>query len=146
MTQSGHGSSCPNRKFRDSIRFSPPQRKRMKRRGIFNMVAGGAPAWPAIAFAPQNEAPKPVRVKANLPLPAVKRFRERLQKLGWVEGDNLLIEYRYGEGQDDRFPKFAAELVSMPVDVLVVWGTPAAFAAKRATATIPILIGVAGDV
>jgi len=83
---------------------------------------------------------------ANLPLPPVQRFRERLQKLGWVEGKNLLIEYRYGEGRDDRFPEFAAELVSMPVDILVVWGTPAAFAAKRATTTIPILVGSAGDV
>jgi putative tryptophan/tyrosine transport system substrate-binding protein len=63
-----------------------------------------------------------------------------------VEGKNLIIEYRYGEGRDDRFPQFAAELVSMPVDVIVVWGTPAAFAAKRATTTIPILIGSAGDV
>src|SRR4030095_1401854 len=49
-------------------------------------------------------------------------------------------------GRDDRFPEFAAELVSMPVDILVVWGTPAAFAAKRATTTIPILVGSAGDV
>ena len=53
-------------------------------------------------------------------------------------------ESRYGEGKD--LPAFAAELVSMPVDVLVVWGTPAAFAAKRATTTIPILIAAAGDV
>ena len=83
---------------------------------------------------------------ANLPLPPVERFREKLQKLGWVEGKNLIIEYRYGEGRDDRFPEFAAELVSMPVDVIVVWGNPAAFAAKRATTTIPILIGTAGDV
>jgi putative ABC transport system substrate-binding protein len=79
-------------------------------------------------------------------LPPVNRFRETLRKLGWVEGENLVIEFRYGEGRDDRFPGFAAELVSMPVDVLVVWGTPAAFAAKRATTTIPILIAGAGDV
>jgi putative ABC transport system substrate-binding protein len=69
-----------------------------------------------------------------------------LQALGWVEGKNLIIEYRYGEGRDERYPEFAAELVSMPVDVLVVWGSPAAFAAKHATTTIPILIGSAGDV
>jgi putative ABC transport system substrate-binding protein len=68
-----------------------------------------------------------------------------LQKLGYVEGKNLIIEFRYGEGRVDRFPEFAAELVSMPVDALVAWGNPAAFAAKRATTTIPILI-VAGDV
>jgi putative ABC transport system substrate-binding protein len=83
---------------------------------------------------------------ANLPLPPVQRFRERLRQLGWIEGENLTIEYRYGEGRDDRYPEFAAELVSMPVDVIVVWGNPAAFAAKRATRTIPILIGAAGDV
>jgi len=64
---------------------------------------------------------------------AASAFLERLRELGWVEGENLIIEFRYGEGRDDRFPEFAAELVSMPVDVLVVWGTPAAFAAKRAT-------------
>jgi putative ABC transport system substrate-binding protein len=118
----------------------------MKRREFLSMLAGSASAWPAFAFAQQKRAPKRVGLMANLPLPAVKRFRERLQKLGWVEGENLLIEYRYGEGHDDRFPKFAEELVSIPVDVLVVWGTPAAFAAKRATTTIPILIGSAGDV
>ena len=69
-----------------------------------------------------------------------------MQQLGYVEGKNLIIEYRYGEGTDDRFPSFAAELVAMPVEVIVVWGNPAAFAAKRATTSIPILIGSAGDV
>jgi len=69
-----------------------------------------------------------------------------LQQLGYVEGKNLIIEYRYGEGRADRFPSFAAELVAMPVEVIVVWGNPAAFAAKRATTSIPILIGSAGDV
>ena len=83
---------------------------------------------------------------ANLPLPPVQRFRQRLQQLGYVEGKNLIIEYRYGEGRADRFPSFAAELVAMPVEVIVVWGNPAAFAAKRATTSIPILIGSAGDV
>jgi putative ABC transport system substrate-binding protein len=83
---------------------------------------------------------------SNQPLPPVQRSRQRLQQLGYVEGKNLIIEYRYGEGTDDRFPSFAAELVAMPVEVIVVWGNPAAFAAKRATAGIPILIGSAGDV
>lgn len=116
----------------------------MKRREFLGILAGTATLWPTIAFAQQAQLPKRIGLMANLPLPPVQRFRERLQKLGWVEGKNLIIEYRYGE--NDRFPEFAAELVSMPVDVLVVWGNPAAFAAKRATATIPILIGAAGDV
>ena len=71
-----------------------------------------------------NPDPKACRVHSQFAATAGQRFRETLQKLGWVEGDNLVIEFRYGEGRDDRFPEFAAELVSMPVDVLVVWGTP----------------------
>ena len=118
----------------------------MKRREFLSVLAGGAAAWPGLAFAQQARTPKRVGLIAHLPLPPVKRFRETLRKLGWVEGENLIIEFRYGEGRDDRFPGFAAELVSMPVDVLVVWGTPAAFAAKRATTTISILIAGAGDV
>lgn len=118
----------------------------MKRREFLTALAGGAVAWPAFGFAQQTRTPKRVGLIANSPLPPVKRFRETLRKLGWVEGENLIIEFRYGEGRDDRFPGFAEELVSMPVDVLVVWGTPAAFAAKRATTTIPILIAGAGDV
>ena len=118
----------------------------MKRREFLTALAGGAVAWPDLGFAQQARTPKRVGLIAHLPLPPVTRFRETLRKLGWVEGENLVIEFRYGEGRDDRFPGFAAELVSMPVDVLVVWGTPAAFAAKRATTTIPILIAGAGNV
>ena len=118
----------------------------MTRREFIKGVVGIAVVRPTFALGQQNQPPKRIGFIANLPLSPVQRFRERLQKLGWIEGKNLLIEYRYGEGRDDRFPAFAAELVSMPVDVLVVWGSPAAFAAKRATSTIPILIGSAGDV
>ena len=118
----------------------------MKRREFLNMLAGAASVWPGLAFAQQNQPPKRIGLMAHQPLPPVQRFRERLRALGWEEGKNLIIEYRYAEGRDDRFPEFVAELVSMPVDVLVAWGSPAAFAAKRATTTIPILIGAAGDV
>lgn len=118
----------------------------MRRRDFLSLLGGGAVAWPGLGLAQQARKPKRVGLIANSPLPPVNRFRETLRKLGWVEGENLVIEFRYGEGRDDRFPGFAAELVSMPVDVLVVWGTPAAFAAKRATTTIPILIAGAGDV
>src|SRR5262249_9676971 len=131
---------CLERRFRD--RFGFPKTQRMLMEGTRRAFS----TWLSFAFAQQTQAPKRVGLMANLPLPPVLRFRERLQKLSWVEGKNLLVEYRYGEGRNDHFPKFAAELVSMPVDVLVVWGTPAAFAAKRATKTIPVLIGVAGDV
>ena len=118
----------------------------MKRREFLAALAGAVSAWPGLAFAQQNQPSKRVGFLAHQPLPPVQRFREKLHALGWVEGKNIFIEYRYAEGRDDRFPEFAAELVSMPVDVLVAWGSPAAFAAKRATTTIPILIGAAGDV
>ena len=118
----------------------------MKRREFLGMLAAAASGWPDFAYAQQNQAPKRVGLLAHQPLPPIQRFREKLRALGWIEGKNLIIEYRYAEGRDDRFLVFAAELVSMPVDVLVAWGSPAAFAAKRATTTIPILIGAAGDV
>jgi putative ABC transport system substrate-binding protein len=118
----------------------------MRRREFITFLGGGAAAWPFMAGAQQSMAPRRVGLIANLPLPPVERFRQRLRQLGYVEGKNLIIEYRYGEGRDDRFTSFAAELVAMPVEVIVVWGTPAAFAAKRATSKVPILIGAAGDV
>ena len=118
----------------------------MKRREVITLLGGAAAAWPLVARAQQSPAPRRIGLIANLPLPPVPRFRQKLQQLGYVEGKNLIIEYRYGEGRDDRFPSFAAELVAIPVEVIVVWGNPAAFAAKRATTSIPILIGAAGDV
>jgi putative ABC transport system substrate-binding protein len=118
----------------------------MRRREFITLLGSTAVAWPLAARAQQSPAPRRIGLIANLPLPPIQRFRQRLQQLGYVEGKNLIIEYRYGEGRDDRFPSFAAELVAMPVEVIVVWGNPAAFAAKRATTSIPILIGAAGDV
>ena len=118
----------------------------MSRRDFVTLLGGAAATWPLAAWAQQSLAPRRIGLMANQPLPPVQRFRQRLQQLGYVEGKNLIIEYRYGEGTDDRFPSFAAELVAMPVEVIVVWGNPAAFAAKRATTSIPILIGSAGDV
>jgi putative ABC transport system substrate-binding protein len=118
----------------------------MSRRDFVTLLGGAAATWPLAAWAQQSLAPRRIGLMANQPLPPVQRFRQRLQQLGYVEGKNLIIEYRYGEGTDDRFPSFAAELIAMPVEVIVVWGNPAAFAAKRATTSIPILIGSAGDV
>jgi putative ABC transport system substrate-binding protein len=118
----------------------------MQRRDFITLLGGTVVAWPLAASAmQQSPAPRRIGLIANLPLPPIQRFRQRLQQLGYVEGKNLIIEYRYGEGRDDRFPSFAAELVAMPVEVIVVMGTPAAFAAKHATTSIPILIGAAGD-
>ena len=68
------------------------------------------------------------------------RFQQGLRDLGYVEGKNLVIEYRYAEGKLDRIADLAAELVRLKVDIIVTQGTPAAIAAKNATKTIPIVI------
>ncbi len=75
----------------------------MKRREFLTMLAGAASVWPGLAFAQQNQPPKRIGLMAHQPLPPVQRFRERLRALGWEEGKNLIIEYRYAEGRDDRF-------------------------------------------
>ncbi len=75
----------------------------------------------------------------------VDAFRQEMKKLGWVEGKNVAIEYRFAEGQPDRLNELAAELVRLKVDVIVVTGTPSALAAKKATTTIPIVMATSAD-
>jgi len=70
----------------------------------------------------------------------VEAFRQELSKLGWVEGKNLAIEYRFAEGKNNRLPELAADLVRLKVDLIVGSGGPAPLAAKRATSTIPIVM------
>jgi putative ABC transport system substrate-binding protein len=79
------------------------------------------------------------------PDPFVETFRHALQELGYVEGGNLIIEYRWAEGRDERLPDLAAELVRLKVDVIVTAGSPAVTAARQATATIPIVMPASGD-
>jgi putative tryptophan/tyrosine transport system substrate-binding protein len=70
----------------------------------------------------------------------VEAFRQELSKLGWNEGKNITIEYRFAEGKNDRLPELAAELVRLQVDLIVVFGGAEALAAKEATSTIPIVM------
>ena len=72
-------------------------------------------------------------------------FRQELLKLGWIEGKNLTIEYRFADQKTERLPDLAAELVRLKLDLIVVAGTPSALAAKKATSTIPIVMANAGD-
>ena len=72
--------------------------------------------------------------------PLLDAFRQGLRELGWVEGRNIVIDYRYAEGRFDRLPDLAAELVRLKVDIIVASPTPAAAAAKNATQTIPIVM------
>src|SRR4030095_4722096 len=72
-------------------------------------------------------------------------FRQELSNLGWIEGKNITIEYRFAEQKDERLPELAADLVRLKIDLIVVTGGPAALAAKGATSTIPIVIAQVGD-
>jgi putative tryptophan/tyrosine transport system substrate-binding protein len=72
-------------------------------------------------------------------------LRQRLRELGYVEGQHIVLESRSAEEQYERLPALAAQLVALPVDILVTWGTPAAVAAKQATSTVPIIVLAVGD-
>src|SRR5215471_8119158 len=75
----------------------------------------------------------------------VEPFRQELSKLGWIEGKSVAFEYRFAEGQPERLPELAAELVRLKVDLIVVAGIGPSSAAKSATASIPIVMASAGD-
>jgi putative ABC transport system substrate-binding protein len=115
------------------------------------IIAAGAVALiaPATSFAQQH--PKIARIGRLAPLSAATDTRNReamlkgLGELGWIEGKNLEIEYRYAEGQFDKLPRIAAELVRNHVDLIFVGSSPGALAAKRATSTIPIVMVTTGD-
>jgi putative ABC transport system substrate-binding protein len=103
---------------------------------------GGAAAWPLAAWAQQPTKPvigvlHPTTAEANAANLAA--FRAGLKEGGYVEGQNLAIEFRYAEGRNDRLPALAADLVRRPVNVITPQGSPAVLAAKAATATIPIV-------
>ena len=119
--------------------------QQLKRREFVALLGGTVVAWPMAARAQQATGIKRIGLMGNLPLGPILRFRKRVLELGYVDGQNLVIESRFSEGRDDRYPAFAAELASLPLDVIVAWGTPAALAAKRVTTKTPIVI-VAGDV
>jgi putative ABC transport system substrate-binding protein len=78
-------------------------------------------------------------------LPNLEQFWRRLRELGWIEGQNIAIEYRWAEGKYERLPDLAAELVRLKVDVIFANSGPAALAAKRATGTVPVVFEILGD-
>jgi putative ABC transport system substrate-binding protein len=86
-----------------------------------------------------------INTPASVQSTRVEAFRRRLHELGYIEGKNIVIEYRYAEGKLERLPDLAAELVRLKVDVIVASAPRAVFAAKKASATIPIVFAVASD-
>jgi putative ABC transport system substrate-binding protein len=119
----------------------------MKRREFITLL-GGAAAWPLAAGAQQAKLPTIGYLGAATPLAWSQwtaAFVQRLRELGWIEGRTVAIEYRWGEGRNDRFDEIAAEFVRLKVDVIVTAGTAAALATKQATSAIPIVFATAGN-
>jgi putative tryptophan/tyrosine transport system substrate-binding protein len=119
----------------------------MKRREFITLL-GGAMAWPLAVQAQQPGKPPTVGFLGAASASAwsqwVAAFVQRLRELGWIEGRNLTIEYRWAEGRNDRAAEFAVEFVRRKVDVIVTGGLPAV-AVKQATTVIPIVFAVASD-
>jgi putative tryptophan/tyrosine transport system substrate-binding protein len=119
----------------------------MRRRKFSILLGGALTASNAWRFAARAQKARPVigfLGIAGAPGPGVAALREGLGETGYVDGQNLAIEYRWAEGRLDRLPALAVDLAGRKVDVIVVGGDPAAHAAKNATSTIPIVF-IAGD-
>jgi len=119
----------------------------IQRRKFLATLLGGAAAWPLAARAQQPKVPTiGALVIGNIsPEEFWREFRQGLRDLGYIEGQNIRFEFRSAEGQINRLPELAAELVHLKVDVIVTWFTPTAVAAKQATREIPIVMAETGD-
>src|SRR5262245_9464037 len=121
----------------------------MRRREFITLLGGAAAAWPLAARAQQlAKLPTIGFLGAATPVTTSQwtaAFIQRLRELGWVDGRNVAIEYRWAEGRAERYTEIAAEFVRLKVDVIVTYSSPPVLAAKQATSIIPIVFATAGD-
>jgi putative ABC transport system substrate-binding protein len=121
----------------------------MRRREFIRVLAGSLAAWPFAARAQQAATPVVGYVSGSSAAeraPLLTAFRKGLGNVGYVEGRNVMLEYRFAEGKYDQIPGLAMDLVRRPVAVIFAGDAPSALASKAATATIPIVFNSGGDV
>jgi putative tryptophan/tyrosine transport system substrate-binding protein len=121
----------------------------MRRRDFITLIGGAAAAWPLAARAQHAERLPTIGFLGAGTLstysPWAAAFMQRLRELGWIEGRNIAIEYRWADGRNEKYSEIATEFTRLKVDVIVTTGTGAVIAAKQATASIPIVFTSAGD-
>jgi putative ABC transport system substrate-binding protein len=121
----------------------------VRRREFITLLGGAAAAWPFVARAQQTQQRVPVVGILGTTTPSAwdswtSAFVLRLRELGWIEGRNISIEYRWAEGRSERYAEIAAEFVRLQVNVIVTTG-PAILTLKQATSVIPIVFATAND-
>jgi putative tryptophan/tyrosine transport system substrate-binding protein len=122
--------------------------QQMKRRAFLSLMGGAAASWPLDARSAAGKRPT-----VGFLVPGTQAayaqwiagFAQRLRELGWVDGDNVAIMYRWTEGAKERYAEIASELVALKVDVIVTSGSEGVIAAKQATSTIPIVFAATSD-
>src|ERR1700704_5428374 len=118
----------------------------MRRREFITLLGCAAVAWPrSVTAGPPPGRLVMIGVIAPPSFPAVEGLRIGLRELGYIEGQNLRLEYRWTEGSADEYSRLALELVQRNADVIVTYGTRATVGARMATATVPIVTAAVGD-